>query len=127
MFRGTNRQVSLLDPGGALPPAARARLSRSWGVSFHEEVFPLLLGVEGSFSGLYAEQGRPNWSVARILGVILSSAARVGKVIIDHGDTACKTPDAIESIQKAWAHSSAKGFTSPAAHERSRESLRPRC
>lgn len=71
MFRGTNRQVSLLDPGGALPPAARARLSRSWGVSFHEEVFPLLLGVEGSFSGLYAEQGRPNWSVARILGVIL--------------------------------------------------------
>ncbi len=56
-----------------------------------------------------------------------STAQRVGKVIIDHGDTACKTAEATASIDKAWAHSTGKGFDSPAAHERTRESPRLRC
>ncbi len=56
-----------------------------------------------------------------------AAAQRVGKVHIDHGDTACKTPDAATSIAKAWEHSTAKGFVSPAAHERSREPMRLRC
>jgi 3-methyladenine DNA glycosylase AlkD len=55
------------------------------------------------------------------------AAKRIGKVDIDHGDTACKTPDAASSMDKAWAHSTGKGFESPAAHERSRESVRLRC
>lgn len=54
-------------------------------------------------------------------------AGRIGKVSIDHGDTACKTPNAAEYIEKAWTHSLAKGFDSPAAHEHSRESMRLRC
>ncbi|MFO0983742.1 MAG: DNA alkylation repair protein [Planctomycetota bacterium] len=57
----------------------------------------------------------------------LAAAKRIGKVEVDHGDTACKTPDAAQSIAKAWAHSTAKGFASPAAHERTRESPRCRC
>ena len=57
----------------------------------------------------------------------LAAAKRLGKVEIDHGDTACKTPDAAASIEKAWAHSTSKGFASPAAHERSRETPRRRC
>ena len=57
----------------------------------------------------------------------LAAAKRIGKVEVDHGDTACKTPDAAEYIQKTWAHSTAKGFDSPAAHERSREWPRRRC
>lgn len=56
-----------------------------------------------------------------------AAAQRIGKVEVDHGDTACKTPDAASYIDKAWGHALAKGFTSPAAQERSRESMRTRC
>lgn len=56
-----------------------------------------------------------------------AAARRIGIVEVDHGDTDCKTPIAADSIQKAWAHSASKGFESPAAHERSRKSLRTRC
>lgn len=56
-----------------------------------------------------------------------AAAARIGKVDIDHGDTACKTPDAAASIDKAWDHAAAKRAASPAAQERARESMRTRC
>jgi 3-methyladenine DNA glycosylase AlkD len=56
-----------------------------------------------------------------------AAAKRVGKVHVDHGDTACKTPDAGQAIEKTWAHSTSKGFASPAAQERSREPMRTRC
>jgi len=57
----------------------------------------------------------------------MAAAKRIGKVEIDHGDTACKTPDAAECIEAAWTYSLSKKFESPAAHERSRESMRTRC
>ena len=57
----------------------------------------------------------------------LATAKRIGKVEVNHGDTACKTPDAVEYIKKAWAHARAKGFESPAAQERTREVPRRRC
>jgi hypothetical protein len=57
----------------------------------------------------------------------LAAAKRVGKVDVDHGDTSCKTPDAAAYIEKTWAHAKAKGFESPAAQERRRESPRTRC
>ena len=56
-----------------------------------------------------------------------AAAKRIGKVNVDHGDTACKTPDAAQTVAKSWAHSTSKGFASPAAHERSREPMRTRC
>ena len=59
--------------------------------------------------------------------VALLAAKRIGPVSVDHGDTACETPDAGTYIEKAWAHAVAKGFESPAAQERSRESMRTRC
>jgi 3-methyladenine DNA glycosylase AlkD len=31
----------------------------------------------------------------------VSAATRIGKVNVDHGDTACKTPDAVEYLRKA--------------------------
>jgi hypothetical protein len=64
---------------------------------------------------------------AALRAAATAAAQRVGKVHIDHGDTACKTPDAAAAIAKAWEHSTAKGFDSPAAHERSREPMRLRC
>ena len=57
----------------------------------------------------------------------IAAAKRIGKIEVDHGDTECKTPDAATYIEKAWAHSTSKGFASPAAHERSREPMRLRC
>lgn len=56
-----------------------------------------------------------------------AAAKKIGAVDVDHGDTACKTPDAASYIEKTWTHSTAKGFESPAAHERSREPSRLRC
>lgn len=55
-----------------------------------------------------------------------AAAKRIGKVEVDHGDTSCETPDAINYIQKMWDRSQGK-FPSPAAAERSRESMRTRC
>ena len=57
---------------------------------------------------------------------VIAAAKRIGKVTVDHGDTACKTPDAIETVEKKWARSGTK-FPSPAAHERSMKSMRRRC
>ncbi|MCK6484561.1 MAG: DNA alkylation repair protein [Phycisphaerae bacterium] len=57
----------------------------------------------------------------------VAAAKRIGKVDVDHGDTDCKTPDAVEYIEKCWARAKSKGFESPAAQERSRESMRTRC
>jgi hypothetical protein len=31
----------------------------------------------------------------------ITAAGRIGKVVVDHGDTGCKTPEAIPYIQKA--------------------------
>jgi hypothetical protein len=57
----------------------------------------------------------------------LAAARRIGKVHVDHGDTACKTPDAVPYLEKLWAHAKAKAFDSPAAQERAREPMRTRC
>jgi hypothetical protein len=57
----------------------------------------------------------------------LAAAKRIGKVDIDYGDTACETPDAAQIIEKTWEHAKSKGFESPAAQERTRETPRRRC
>lgn len=56
-----------------------------------------------------------------------AAAKRIGKVDVDHGDTACKTPDALPYIEKMWVRAKAKKFESPAAQERAREPMRTRC
>jgi 3-methyladenine DNA glycosylase AlkD len=56
-----------------------------------------------------------------------AAAKRIGTVEIDHGDTSCKTPDAAAVIEKAWTYASSKGYDSPAALERTRETPRRRC
>ncbi len=56
-----------------------------------------------------------------------AAAKRLGTIEIDHGDTECKTPDAVERLEKTWDRAKTSGFESPAAQERSRESMRTRC
>jgi hypothetical protein len=55
-----------------------------------------------------------------------AAAKRIGRVEVDHGDTACQTPDAVPYIAKLWERAGKK-FPSPAAAERARESMRTRC
>ena len=54
-------------------------------------------------------------------------AHKIGTVEIDHGDTSCKTPEFMATLEKTWARATSKGFESPAAQERARESMRTRC
>ena len=37
-------------------------------------------------------------------GAAIASSKRIGPVMVDHGDTSCKTPDATSYIRKAHAH-----------------------
>jgi 3-methyladenine DNA glycosylase AlkD len=38
-----------------------------------------------------------------LTGEAKAAAARIGRVVVDHGDTSCKTPDAVPYIEKALA------------------------
>lgn len=72
MYRRTDRQASLFDAEAHLSPATRNRLDSSWAPGFARAVLPALLSVEDQFASLYAEgNGRPNWSVARMLGIMV--------------------------------------------------------
>ncbi len=54
-----------------LPESARRRLKRTWAATFAEQVLPILLRLEPEFASLYATTGRPNWSVARMMGLCM--------------------------------------------------------
>jgi Transposase domain (DUF772) len=71
MFRQTERQLGLLGAQTGLPEGARKRLLGTWAEGFRQRVMPELLSAEGEFARLYAQGGRPNWSVARLVGVSL--------------------------------------------------------
>jgi 3-methyladenine DNA glycosylase AlkD len=44
----------------------------------------------------------------RLQKLAIAAAGRIGKVTVDHGDTACQTPDAAAYIKKAAARAAAK-------------------
>jgi hypothetical protein len=75
MYRRTDPQLSLLGAPSGLSDGAGQRLKDSWAELFRRDVMPELLAAEGGFSVLYAGGGRPNWSVARLLGVCLLQQA----------------------------------------------------
>lgn len=70
MFRATDRQLRLDGAGAGLGERSRARLRASWAETFRSKVMPVLLESEAEFADAYdATTGRPNWSVARLLGI----------------------------------------------------------
>lgn len=71
MFRATEKQLSLLGAETVLTGSARKRLRESWAEGFRQRVMPVLLAAEVEFAVLYARGGRPNWSLARIVGLSL--------------------------------------------------------
>lgn len=72
MFRPTNRQKSLFETENFLPENSKRMLRGTWAEGFSTKVLPILLKEESRFALLYCEDnGRPNWSVARMLGLCL--------------------------------------------------------
>jgi hypothetical protein len=71
MHKKTNPQQKLFGVGAQVSEKLRARLEDSWGHFFKKEVLPLLLKNEDDYAGLYGKTGRPNFSVARVLGVCI--------------------------------------------------------
>jgi hypothetical protein len=70
MYRPTNRQRTIFEVEHRLPERIVKELKGTWAEGFAQKVFPVLLELEPEFCGLYcADNGRPNWSIARMLGL----------------------------------------------------------
>jgi hypothetical protein len=71
MYKRTSPQLKLFGVETQLSPSLRDRLESSWARLFRFEVLPLLLKNEDRYAMLYGKTGRPNFSVARLLGLCL--------------------------------------------------------
>jgi hypothetical protein len=71
MYKKTDPQQSLFGVETQLNDSLRARLQDSWAQLFRSEILPILLRSEDQFTMLYGKTGRPNFSVARMLGLCL--------------------------------------------------------
>jgi hypothetical protein len=69
MYKKTNPQQRIF--GVELSTALQSRLKASWAHLFRVDVLPILLKCEDQFAILYGKTGRPNFSVARVLGLCL--------------------------------------------------------
>ena len=71
MYKKTNPQQKLFGVDTQISPSLRNRLKSSWAHFFRIEILPILLKHEDQYAMLYGKTGRPNFSVARLLGLCL--------------------------------------------------------
>lgn len=71
MYKRTSPQQKLFGIETQVSPSLRSRLESSWAHLFRCEVLPILFRKEDDFKMLYGKTGRPNFSVARLLGLCL--------------------------------------------------------
>jgi len=71
MYKKTTPQQKLFGVDTQLSPRLRNRLESSWAHLFKNEVLPILFRNEDRYAMLYGKTGRPNFSVARVLGLCL--------------------------------------------------------
>ena len=71
MYKKTIPQQKLFGLDTQLSPQLRDRLESSWPHLFKTEVLPILFRNESRYAMLYGKTGRPNFSVARVLGLCL--------------------------------------------------------
>lgn len=71
MYKKTTPQQKLFGVDTQLSPSLRNRLVSSWSHLFKLEVLPILFKNEDQYAMLYGNTGRPNFSVARVLGLCL--------------------------------------------------------
>src|SRR5512136_2538268 len=71
MYKKTTPQQKLFGVDTQLSSSLRNRLESSWAQLFKLEVLPILFRNEDRYAMLYGKTGRPNFSVARLLGLCL--------------------------------------------------------
>jgi len=71
MYKPTSPQQKLFGVETQISPSLRSRLESSWAHLFRREVLPILFRKEDDYAMLYGATGRPNFSVARLLGLCL--------------------------------------------------------
>jgi hypothetical protein len=71
MYKKTPPQIKLFGIETQISPSLRGRLESSWAHFFRCEVLPILFRKEDDYAMLYGKTGRPNFSVARLLGLSL--------------------------------------------------------
>jgi len=71
MYKRTPPQQKLFGLDTQLSPSLHNRLESSWAHLFKTEVLPILFRNEDRYAMLYGKTGRPNFSVARLLGLCL--------------------------------------------------------
>jgi len=76
MFRPTDPQRDMFDAGGLMPPVKQAACQKSWAGAFRKHALPILLRAEPEFAEFYdGGNGRPNRSVALVLGTLILKEA----------------------------------------------------
>ena len=70
MYKRTSPQQKLFGVETQISPSLRSRLESSWAHLFKCEVLPILFRKEDDYAMLYGKTGRPNFSVARLLGSV---------------------------------------------------------
>lgn len=71
MYKKTSPQQKLFGIETQISSSLRRRLESSWAHMFQQEVLPILFRNEDQYAMLYGATGRPNFSVARVLGLCL--------------------------------------------------------
>jgi hypothetical protein len=71
MYKKTPPQQKLFGVETQVSRSLRSRLASSWACLFRCEVLPILFRNEDQYAMLYGTTGRPNFSVARLLGLCL--------------------------------------------------------
>jgi Transposase DDE domain/Transposase domain (DUF772) len=71
MYKQTSPQQKLFGVETQISPSLRDRLESSWAHLFRCAVLPVLFRNEDRYAMLYGTTGRPNFSVARLLGLCL--------------------------------------------------------
>ncbi len=71
MYKPTDPQQNLFGVETQLSSSLRNRLESSWAQLFKIEILPILFRNEDQYAMLYGQTGRPNFSVARLLGLCL--------------------------------------------------------
>ena len=71
MYKQTSPQRKLFGVETQISRSLRSRLESSWALLFRLEVLPILFRNEDRYAMLYGRTGRPNFSVARLLGLCL--------------------------------------------------------
>ena len=71
MYKKTSPQQKLFGIDTQISASLRNRIESSWAHLFKFEVLPILFKNEDRYAMLYGKTGRPNFSVARLLGLCL--------------------------------------------------------